>query len=307
MARAVAAEVESWSVDRLLPGFEAQELLFPDDYDGPVMATLVRLPVPDAPRGAVLYVHGFIDYFFQRHVAVRFAQEGYAFHALDLRKHGRSLRPHQHPCYCKDLSEYYADLTRALEAIGEPVLLAGHSTGGLACALYAHEGERREQVSALWLNSPFFEFNARGMRRAKLALAIAIGGRFPFLSDPKAVPPAYVKSLHREFGGEWEFDLALKPVAGFPAYFGWLAAIRDAQARVHGGLRLTCPVLAMHSDESDIVLDWRQIARWSRTLGVNVSVLQFPGGLHDLVLSRPEIREEVFRQLFAWAARSSLS
>ena len=299
--------MSGWVADRLLPGFEARELAFADDYDGPVVATLVRLPVPDAPRGAVLYVHGFIDYFFQRHVAVRFAQEGHAFHALDLRKHGRSLRPHHHPCFCKDLSEYYADLTRALEAIGEPVLLAGHSTGGLVCALYAHEGERRELVKSLWLNSPFFEFNARGMRRAKLALGIALGRRFPFLSDPKAVQPAYVKSLHRDFGGEWEFELALKPVAGFPAYFGWLAAVRDAHARVHAGLALACPVLAMHSDEADIILDWRQTARWSRTLGTKVSVLQFPGGLHDLVLSRGEIRDEVFRQLFAWAARFPLS
>jgi alpha-beta hydrolase superfamily lysophospholipase len=45
------------------------------------------------------------------------------------------------------------------------------------------------------------------------------------------------------------------------------------------------------------------VARWSRTLGQAVTVLQFPGALHDLVLSRREIREEVFRQLFAWAER----
>ena len=56
--------------------------------------------------------------------------EGYAFYALDLRKHGRSLRPHQHPNFCKSVAEYYADITRAIDEIGEPVLLAGHSTGG---------------------------------------------------------------------------------------------------------------------------------------------------------------------------------
>lgn len=298
--------MSGWSADRLLAGFEAKCLPCPDDYDGPVDATLVRLPHANASRGAVLYVHGFIDYFFQRHMALRFAQEGYAFHALDLRKHGRSLRAHQHPCFCKDLSEYFADLTSALAAIGEPVLLAGHSTGGLVCSLYAHAGERREQVRALWLNSPFFDFNVRGVQRAKLALGIALGRRFPFLSD-RAVNPAYVKSLHRDYGGEWDFDLALKPVAGFPAYFGWLAAIRDAHARVHAGLRIPCPVLAMHSDEADIILDWRQIARWSRTLGPRVSVLQFPGGLHDLVLSRAEIRDEVFRQLFEWSGLGALA
>jgi alpha-beta hydrolase superfamily lysophospholipase len=299
--------MSGWIADRLLPGFEAKQLAFPDDYDGPVVATLVRLPPADAPRGAVLYVHGFIDYFFQRHVALRFAQEGYAFYALDLRKHGRSLGNHQHPCFCKDLAEYFPDLTSALAEIGEPVLLAGHSTGGLICTIYAHGGERREQVRALWLNSPFFDFRVRGARRAKLALGIALGRFFPFLSDPKSVSPAYVKSLHRDFGGEWEFDLSLKPVNGFPAYFGWLAAIRDGHSKVHAGLRLEAPVLSMHSDEADVILDWRQIARWSRTLGLRVSVLQFPGGLHDLVLSRAEIRDEVFRQLFEWPGLSSLA
>ena len=297
--------MSAWSPDRLLPGFESVELGFPEDYDGPVGATLVRLPLPDAPRGAVLYVHGFIDYFFQRHLAERFAAEGYAFHALDLRKHGRSLRPHQHPCFCKDLSEYYADLTRALEEIGAPVLLAGHSTGGLVCSLYKSEGERRGQVRALWLNSPFFDWRSSGGVRAKLRVAAALGRIFPFLNDPKAVLPAYVKSLHRDFDGEWQFDLSLKPVNGFPAYFGWVAAISDAHRRVHAGLALACPVLSMHSDEADMILDWRSIARWSRTLGPEVTVLQFPGALHDLVLSRREIREEVFRQLFAWEARAS--
>ena len=92
----------------------------------------------------MLYIHGFSDYFFQRHMAERFAAEGYAFYALDLRKYGRSLRPGQHGNFCKSLSEYYPDIARAIDVIGEPVLLAGHSTGGLVCALYMHEGAGRE-------------------------------------------------------------------------------------------------------------------------------------------------------------------
>lgn len=295
--------MSDWRPDALLPGFEAREFALAGDYDGAVVATLVRLRTPRAQRGPVLYVHGFIDYFFQRHMAERFAAEGYAFYAIDLRKHGRSLRPHQHPCFCKDIAEYYDDLTRALDEIGEPVLLAGHSTGGLICALYAAEGARRERVRALWLNSPFFEWRSPPGAQTKLRIAAALGAFAPFLNDPKAVLPAYVESLHRDWDGEWEFDLSLKPHMGFPAYFGWVRAIYAAHARVHAGLALECPVLSMHSDEADMVLDWRHIARWSRTLGPEVTVLQFPGALHDLVLSRREIRDEVFRQLFAWAAR----
>ena len=66
------ASTRTWQPDRCLPGFEVLELGFPDDYDGAVAATLVRLPPGEAGRGAVLYVHGFADYFFQRHLAERF-------------------------------------------------------------------------------------------------------------------------------------------------------------------------------------------------------------------------------------------
>src|SRR3954468_14873632 len=177
--------MKRWQPDRLLPGFEMLELDFADDYDGAVVATLVRLPVANAPRGAVLYVHGFSDYFFQRHMAERFALEGYAFHALDLRKHGRSLRPHQHPNFCKHIAEYYADLDAAIDAIGAPVLLAGHSTGGLVCSLYAHEGARRAEVRALWLNSAFFQWRAPSARLPWLHAAAAMGR---FLPVPARAP-----------------------------------------------------------------------------------------------------------------------
>lgn len=293
--------MKKWQPDALLPGFETLELDFAPDYDGPVVATLVRLPGGDASRGPVLHVHGFSDYFFQRHMAERFALEGYAFYALDLRKHGRSLRPGQHPNFCKSVGEYYADIGAAIDAIGAPVLLAGHSTGGLVCSLYAHEGERRGEVRALWLNSPFFDWNAPEWRKVQIHLAAAIGRFYPFLNDPKAFRPDYTRALH----AEWDFDLRLKPEYGFPLYYGWIGAISDAFHKVHRGLDIRCPVLAMHSDEADVVLDWRQIARWSRVLGKDVAVLSFPGAVHDLVCSAPRVREEVFRQLFAWAERAA--
>ncbi len=296
--------MKPWRPDRLLEGFEALELDFPDDYDGAVLATLVRLPAGLSDqmrsRGPVLYVHGFADYFFQRHMAERFAAEGYAFHALDLRKHGRSLRGYQHPNFCKNVAEYYPDITAAIDAIGAPVLLAGHSTGGLICSLYAHEGERRSEVQALWLNSAFFDWNLPDWRRVQLHLAAAIGRYYPFLNDPKAFRPDYTRGML----AEWDFDTRLKPEYGFPLYYGWLGAISDAFHKVHRGLGIACPILSMLSDEADIVLSWRHIARWSRTLGRDVTVLQFPGGWHDLVCSPPRIREEVFRQLFAWAERA---
>jgi len=296
-------ESNGWLPDRLLPGFEALELTFPNDYDGPVTATLIRQPASTEPAVAVLYVHGFIDYFFQRHLAEHATAEGYAFYAIDLRKHGRSLRAYQHPNFCKSITEYYPDLDRALEIIDRPTILLGHSTGGLVSALYAHEGKERRRIKALCLNSPFFAFNVPLWRRPLLAIGGLLGGPFPYLNDPNAVSPDYPKSLHRDYRGEWDFDFSLKPIEGFPAYFGWVRAIRKAQARVRSGLSIGCPVLSMHSDEADIVLNWRDIAQWSRQLGKDVTVEAFPGGFHDLTLSRQEIREAVFDKCFAWMRR----
>lgn len=312
--------MSGWQPDTLLAGFEQLGFEFPPDYDGKVAATLVRLPGEQRGK-AVLYVHGFVDYFFQAHMAQRFAAEGYAFYALDLRKHGRSLLPGQHPCYCSDLSEYHAELTRAIEVIdtecpGAPLLLAGHSTGGLLAALYAHEGSARARLGALWLNSPFFDFYAAQLLRARIAVAAALGGLFPFLSNSVPLSPQYPMSLHKRYRGEWEFDLRLKPIEGFPTFFGWLAAIRRAHARVHAELAISCPVLAMHSDHSerasewreslmsaDIVLDVADMKRWSPGLGADVTLCEIKGGMHDLVLSRREVREHAFAELFAWLQR----
>lgn len=298
------ANLVPWVPDKLMPGCESATLEFPPDYDGPVVATLVRKAGAAAQKRTVLYVHGFVDYFFQAHMAERFEAEGWSFYAIDLRKHGRSLLPGQHPCFCKRLSEYFADVTRAIDIVSAtvdgPLLLAGHSTGGLVAALYAHEGERKERLSAVWLNSPFFDFRVKAMDRYKLGLAAATGMVFPFMKDPKGLLPDYPKSLHKDYSGEWDFDLRLKPIEGFPICFGWIGAILAAHSKVHVGLSIACPVMVMHSDGGDIVLDWRSIAKWSPGLGRDVTVLQFPGGLHDLVLSKMELREDVFAKLSDW-------
>lgn len=293
-----------WEPDKLMPGYESATLEFPPDYDGPVVATLVRKAGAAPQKRAVLYVHGFVDYFFQAHMAERFEAEGWSFYAIDLRKHGRSLLPGQHPCFCKHLSEYFTDVTRAIDIVSEavdgPLLLAGHSTGGLIAALYANEGDHKGKISAVWLNSPFFDFRVKATDRYKLGLASATGMVFPFLKDPKGLLPDYPKSLHKDYEGEWDFDLRLKPIEGFPIYFGWIGAILAAHSKVHAGLSIACPVMVMHSDGGDIVLGWRSIAKWSPGLGRNVTVLQFPGGLHDLALSKQEIREDVFAKLYPW-------
>ena len=50
----------------------------------------------------------------------------------------------------------------------------------------------------------------------------------------------------------------------------------------------------------DTVLDVKQIARWSYQLGPEVTVSRIPGAMHDVYLSRKEVREDAFARTERW-------
>ncbi|WP_343243321.1 alpha/beta fold hydrolase, partial [Streptomyces sp. SID12501] len=82
------------------------------------VATLVRRVPDGAPsRRAVLYLHGFVDYFFQTHVGDALAAAGWDTYALDLRDHGRSIRPGRPPNETTDLGVYAQEIDAAVRAV----------------------------------------------------------------------------------------------------------------------------------------------------------------------------------------------
>jgi pimeloyl-ACP methyl ester carboxylesterase len=107
-----AGTVAFVQTDVLGAPYEQQTIDLGRDDEGPVTATLVRRRAERPTSAAVLYIHGFVDYFFQTHLADFWCGHGYDFYAVDLRKYGRSLQPHQTPNFCQSLDEYYPSSTR---------------------------------------------------------------------------------------------------------------------------------------------------------------------------------------------------
>src|SRR5262245_7879398 len=103
--------------DLLGPPYERHAIDLGADDEGAVTATLVRRRSDSPTDGAVLYVHGYVDYFFQTHLADFYAARGLDFYAIDLRKHGRSLQPHQTPNFATDLDVYHTELDEAVRVI----------------------------------------------------------------------------------------------------------------------------------------------------------------------------------------------
>ncbi|GAA4833018.1 alpha/beta hydrolase [Luteimicrobium xylanilyticum] len=270
------------------------------------------------PRAVVLHVHGYNDYFFQRHLAQTLAAAGYAFVAADLRRAGRSWRPGEVPHYVDDLHEHAADLALAAAAARAlhpdvPLVVHAHSTGGLTASLWAHSVRRNDGPDLLVLDSPFLDLRSSWFNRTVGTRLLDAVGPYAALRPMTSAPSVYAAHQHVEGGGRWEFDRTLKRPEGLPVRAGWLRAVRRGQARVARGLEIAAPVLAARSarsgpdrednpdlDREDTVLDVRSIARLAPRLGRDVTDLVVDGGVHDLTLSADGPRGVYLDAMLAW-------
>lgn len=332
MAGAERSPGEGWVPDVLGEPFEQRTLVLEDDFEGEVVATLVRRREPalgirsvfgPAHGWDVLYVHGWSDYFFQKELAEFWHDHGARFYALDLRKYGRSLRPHHSPGYATSLTVYDEDIEAALSVLGHGsgndrssrrLLLMGHSTGGLTLSLWADRNPGR--ADALVLNSPWLEFQAGAIGRRAIAPLANIGARL----DPRGQLPNvdlgfYTRAVSKTMDGEWDYNTEWRPARGFAAHPAWLAAVLAGHNRVSAGLSISVPVLTLLSARStlsatwtpdmlssDIVLVVDEIAAQSLRLAPTVTVARIDGALHDVLLSRQPVRAAAYDEITRWAS-----
>lgn len=311
------------AVDRLLgPPWVGRTIPLGDRTDGgeepsaPDVATLVHQAGAGGRRRAVLYLSGFVDYFFQAEHGQAWIDAGYDFYALDMRRAGRSINGHPRPDDVRDLRVHDEEIGAALELLraggAEQVVLLGHSTGGLQAVLWAadHPGS----VDVVVLNSPWLDLNRGWFDRVVLTAVIdRVGAWWPQLQVGSIDEP-YGRALHRATGGAWDYDLTLKPHAGFPARAGFLRTVRRAHAELARGMDVAEPVLLACSARSgsrrdpdaaelsgtDVVLSVDQMLARAPMIGPDVTIMQVPGGVHDLALSPPTAREHYTRGAIEW-------
>lgn len=302
---------EVWRPDVLGHGWEARTLTLRQDAQGEAVATLVRYRPPGTVphRRAVLYVHGYVDYVHQAHLGAAWAEMGYDFHGLDLRGHGRSLLPHQLPNWTTDLAVHAEELDGAVRLLRddgyEVVVGHGHSTGGLLLVLWAHARRDRQPpaVDALVLNSPWFDLNRGWWDRVVTTRVLDVVGRVAPKLVVGHVERHYGEALHVDTGGVWDYDLTWKPHGGFGVRAGWMRTVRRGHRQVARGLAVDVPVLVCTSDatgparrrhdaidRTDSVLAVEHMVERAPRVGPDVTVVQVPGGVHDLALSAEPAR-----------------
>ncbi len=289
---------------------------------------------PRNPAFAFLAVHGWNDYFYQTELARYVDSIGGAFYAVDLRKYGRSLREGQTFGYIRDFDEYDDELHICRDLIyGElgpkiPLVLYGHSTGGLACALWAdrHPGA----ADGLVLNSPWLEYHgSTGMRQAGAPVVEILARTSPTFVLPTAEDDFYQRALtawRPDPGAEavpghegsddpfwttgWNPKPEFRTGSGAPVRPGWLSAVLNGHARVAAGLDVECPILVLTSARSltgntwsedfravDSVLDVKQIWKRVPELGSHTTLVKLDDAVHDVTFSRREVRERAFEEI----------
>lgn len=329
--------VDDWQPDCVMDGYQQATIHLGHDDEGDIVATFVRRDPSKLPmsarwrcqrfalrghRLAVMYVHGWNDYFYRRHESEFWESLGIPFYAVDLRKFGRSLRDGQTPGYIEDLHDYAAEFNALRDLVvaeqGEQVriLLVAHSQGGLSSVLWLNS-QRPHHVEAVALDSPWLELQGNRMFRilsTPVVQAFQLGGGKTVM--PMRDPGFYGRCIDCETGGDWDYlrHPLVNPQRFFPRA-GWMRAIYNAQAEVSRRLDIRIPVLVCTSDrtmlqptwdeamrEADSVLDITAIRQAALNLGDVVTLATIRGGLHDLSLSRSAARRRYFRIVADWAS-----
>jgi acylglycerol lipase len=233
-------------------------------------------PATGGPWAHLLLVHGIAEHVGRhRHVAERLAAAGIEVHAYDVRGFGES---EGRRAYVERWSVYHDDLERQLRAVrgragALPVVLYGHSMGGLIAAGYVLSERPRPEV--LVLSAPAIAATVPLWKRAAAAVLASIA---PTMEIANNIEPG---SLAHDPAVEAAYRADPRAYHRTTARLG--KELLDEQARVVRALAhvdaLPIPTYVIQGSEDGIVP-----LRASAILGEkkNVTRRVYAGGRHEL-------------------------
>jgi lysophospholipase len=198
--------------------------------------------LPSRPAHAVaLMVHGYAEHCGRyREVANTLVGAGLAVLGYDYRGHGRASGRRGH---IEAWSDYHDDLDAALAqarqlAPGKPVILVAHSNGSLIALRALTDPDRRPDVVAAVVSSPFLALRLQ-VPPAKILLARGMSKVFPAFSQKNALR---VEDLTSDL--EKQKARIADTLCHDVASARWFTEARDAQAHVRRqAANITIPTL----------------------------------------------------------------
>lgn len=254
---------------------------------------------PPNPRAVLVLVHGLGEHCGRYgHLIKRMEEDGVAFFALDHRGHGKSQGSKGH---LGSFDEYTQDLRLLVVMAGGqnpglPLMMLGHSLGGLIAGRYALEYPR--DLQALILSSaglmqkkplPVWTEKALGFF-AKLAprLAISNGLSTDDLSRDQSVVQAYIDDplVHDRITIKWGLEFTT-----------------NQHILLERAGELTMPLLVFHGT-CDNIVDYRgSQLLYEAASSQDKELYLFPGYYHETMNERMPERDQVLNMVADWINR----
>jgi lysophospholipase len=248
---------------------------------------LRRRWLAEDPRAALLLVHGIAEHCGRyEHVGEYFATRGIDALSFDLRGHGESGGRRGHVASFDEFLDDIAELLEERRELGVPVVLMGHSLGGLIAAAYVVDG--RPPPDLLVLSAPALAADVPGWQRTAASI---LGRVVPIVPIPNDLDGELL-SRDEQVGVSYRDDpLRVKSAS---ARLG--KETFDAMGRAGSRLdRITMPTHVLHGADDKLVPP-------SATEGFeslpNATRVVHEGLRHEC-LNEPE-RDEVLAAIVAW-------
>lgn len=249
-------------------------------------------------RATVLLVHGLGEHIGRYEaLARRLNAWGHAVRGYDHYGHGRSAGPRGGLTADGRLLDDLAavvDATRAQQPAGQPLVLLGHSLGGLVAALFVARAIR--PVDALVLSSPAFDVGLSPIQKLLVGtlprlvpdLRVSNGLQIPYLSHDAAVCDAYRADplCH---------DRICARLARFLAQGGPQVLARAGHWSV--------PSLLLWAGDDRLVAPGGSQAFADRAPPAVVQAQCFDGAYHELFNESDDFAAPVFARLREWLGR----
>jgi alpha-beta hydrolase superfamily lysophospholipase len=246
-------------------------------------------------RGRVVIVHGYAEHKGRyRHLVEILVAAGYSCHLLDLRGHGESGGRRGHVSKFED---YRRDLTRFLDevrargAASSPLLLLGHSLGGLiALDFVLHHPQAFDSLA---VSSPFLApaLAIPFFKRKVLPLAANLVPKLAVESglDPKGL------SHDAEIVDAYEADPKVFPTVTL----GWFSEVQEAQEEVFAkASAIVSPILVLLGGADPIADPDRSRAFFDRLGSASKHLVVYAGFFHEVLNELG--RAQVVSDLLAW-------
>ena len=251
-----------------------------------------------SPRGVVVIAHGLGEHSGRYGNLIELMKgKGISFYALDHRGHGRSGGRRGH---VDSWMDFIYDLKLYVNFVKDdnkktPMILLGHSMGGLIACNYALTYP--DDIDALILSSGAFIFAVK-LPAWKESLARSLSKYMPTLAMSNGLNPADL-SHDRETVVSYMSDPLVHDRATARLYTEFLTASQECLARAK---ELRIPMLVFHG-RSDRIVDYKgseRIYESAPTARKDKSLYVFPNLFHETMNEAEKDRERVLDIVSRW-------